>query len=282
MNITMRVLFSFVIGLAACSAGAYADVAAEPSSATYAQEEIAPGPTAPVAVRTTSAVNPSAATATSTALSTNVPSPYSNMSDAEFAGLRRLTAELEGTAQEGLEQGQAKSHGGRYGESHYLGMRKSFSEAAQTLTAQLNNSPVDIRNVHMAIKAMKVLVLDIDDVFVYNPSFLHQLRNWNECKRLLRRIDGTVYREGGLRRVERLWDSNAFMRDVGKFLNVHGLLSGVDDHLHRTNSTGPMDTLVGHHGGGRQVTHVMTLPDASYHGQLANDKSAMNEGVTQY
>ncbi len=247
MKTVMRVFLFFmfgVFGLMAYSTGAYATVAKKPVPAMI--------------------------------------NPYSNVSNQEFANLRRLAAGLENVSREGLKSAQAKSHGGRYGEDVYLGMRKSFEEAAKTLTGVLSKSPVDTRKVHATIRAMKALVLDMDDVFVYNPSYLHQLRNWNECKRILRRIDGTVYREGALRRAERIWYSNVFLRDMGKFLNVHGLLSGVDDHLHRTNSTGPMDTFVGHHGGGRQTTHVMTLPDAGYQGDLANDRSAMNEGVTQY
>ncbi len=232
----------------------------------------APAPAAPAEVQA----------AATEASATNIPNPYTNVSNPEFYLLQELTSELKADANKGLQDAQARGHAGRYGEGNYIEMLKSFAEAAGTLDTTVRTAPVDIRKVHMSIKALKTLVVDLDDVFVYNPGYLNQIRNWNECKRVLRRIDGTVYREGGFRRVERIWDSNQFFRDVGKFLNVHGLFSGVDDQLHRTNPTGPMDTLVGRHGGGRRVAHVWMLPSSTYNSKMTNDRSTFNEGVQQY
>jgi hypothetical protein len=208
--------------------------------------------------------------------------PYTNMTDGEFALLQSFASKLEGSAAEGLEAAQSSSHTGRYGEDNYLDLLQSFADSAGSLSSTLQESPVDIRKVHMAIKALKTLVLDIDDVFVYNAGYLNQIRGWNESKRVLRRIDGLVYREGGLRRFERIWDANDILRDAGSRLNMHGALSNLDDRLHRSDKTASFDKLVGREGGGRKAAHVWTLPDASYSGELANDRSTFNEGLKQY
>lgn len=212
----------------------------------------------------------------------SVPNPYTNVSDPEFYLLQILASELAVDAKTGLAQADADAHVGRYGEENYMAMLKSFSEASDTLDEILHNSPIDIRKVHMTIKALKTLVVDIDDVFVYNPTYLNQMRGWNECKRILRRIDGTVYQEGALRRLQTVIDSNQFMKDIGKFLNMNGSLGRMGDGLHRNNPTGPMDRLVGRHTGARRAATVWMLPSGTYQSQATNPRSDMNEAVQQY
>ena len=302
MKIKSVLSLMLLLGIVCCSVNSYADEGYETAApATAAKEEAVSAPAqpqveqtqAPSAAATASPAQTTAAPVEAAvpaaeeapaipAPSTDVPNPYTNVSNSEFYSLQQLASELKADADKGLRDAEPKEHGGRYGEDNYIAMRKSFAEAAGTLDTTLRTAPVDIRKVHMTIKALKTIVVDLDDVFVYNPGFLNHLRNWNECKRVLRRVDGVVYREGQLRRVERIWDANQFFRDVGKFFNAHGLLSGVEDHLHRTNPTGPMDSLVGRHGGGRRVTHVWMLPSSTYNSQMTNDRSAFNEDVQQY
>ncbi len=253
----------------------------------------APSPTKPYAAPVSEPVQPEGATVATekpvlqpdtsdSSSSAPMTNPYSNVSNPEFSLLQQMAAELKADALHGLDAAQTTLHAGQYGVDNYVEMIKAFADAAETLDSTLRSSPIDIRNVHMTIKALKTLVLDIDDVFAYNPNYLNQLRNWNECKRILRRIDGIVYREGGLRRFESIVDANPWLRSVGKFFNMHGVLSGVEDTLHRNNTTAPMDALVGHHGGGRKATHVWMVANSTYQGELANGSSAMNEGVTQF
>ncbi len=210
-----------------------------------------------------------------------IPNAYSNMSDPEFYLLQQLSAELARVSKQGLDEALADAHEGRYGESNYIEMRQAFHEAADALNAALRTAPVDKAKVDEAIKAMKLLVLDIDDVFVYNAGFLRQMRNWNECKRVLRRMDGLVYREGGLRRLESIWDASTFFNDIGKTLNVHGLLGNMDDGLHKTNPTGQVDSLIGHHTGGRRVATIWMVPNSVVHGSLQNANSDLNDGLAQ-
>ncbi len=237
---------------------------------------------APTPVLTASTSSQKDAAAPAQSLVFNKNNPYTNMSNSEFTLLQKMAAELNANARAGLESATAAEHAGRYGEDNYIAMRKSFSEAAAELSAILSKSPVDAAKVGAVVNTLKALVLDIDDVFVYNPGYLNHLRNWNECKRILRRVDGLIYREGALRRVETIWDSNSLLRGVGQSLNVHGLLSGMEDNFHRTNLTEPIDNWVGRHGGGRGVTHVWMIPCASHRGELLNDRSEFNETVTQY
>ncbi len=211
----------------------------------------------------------------------SVPNAYSNMSDPEFYLLQQLSAELVRVSKQGMDESLADAHEGRYGESNYIEMRQAFHETADALSASVRAAPVDKAKVDQSIKAMKLLVLDIDDVFVYNAGFLRQMRNWNECKRILRRIDGLVYREGGLRRLQSIWDASTFFNEVGQTLNVHGLLGNMDDGLHKTNPTGQVDSLIGHHTGGRRVGTVWMVPNSIVHGSLQNANSDLNDGLAQ-
>lgn len=212
----------------------------------------------------------------------SVPNPYTNVSDPEFFLLQNLASELATVSKTGLDAAESNAHIGRYGEGNYIAMRKAFAEAAATLNDILHNSPIDLRKVHMTIKALKTIVVDLDDVFVYNPNYLNQLRNWNECKRILRRVDGTVYQEGGLRRLQTTIDSNQYMKNTGKFFNMNGFLGNLGDWLHRNNPTGPMDRLVGRYTGCRRVGTVWMLPSGTYQSSLTNARADMNEVVQQY
>ncbi|MFC2149395.1 hypothetical protein ACFLQ8_01715 [Candidatus Auribacterota bacterium] len=199
----------------------------------------------------------------------------------EVGLLKTLAAQLEQSARAEVDKVQALSRTGRYNEDILVTQLSAFLDASQKLNAQLaSTSDPTTSEITPVMNLLKTLVVNTDDVFVYDGGYDHVRRDWNECKRILRRIDGLVYRQGFLRRVQSIVDSNKFFKDVGYFFQVNGLLGKIEDKMHGDKMFKPVNDIVGRHGGGRNTTKVMMVPEPTFRTQATqNSRSAFNEDL---
>lgn len=200
----------------------------------------------------------------------------------EICLLQKLSQQLEDSAKAELDKVQQLSHGGRYNEDTLNTQLNAFLEASKALNAKVAATPPDEAEITPALAEMKSLVLSIDDIFVYESGYDHVRRDWNECKRILRRIDGVVGRGGIFYRIQNILDSNQFCRDVGFFFQTHGLLGKVDDTLHGDKFFKPVTDMVGGHGGGRDTTHVWMVPEPQHKATTTQNRSSFNEDVNEF
>lgn len=202
--------------------------------------------------------------------------------DDEVPLLQKLAAQLEQSANAEIEKVQQLSHGGRYNENDLLTRLNAFSETAKALNAKIATIPIVEADLNQPLSELKSLVLSIDDIFVYEAGYDHVRRDWNECKRILRRIDGIVYREGFLRRFENIIDANQWFKEIGFFLDTHGLLSKTEDKLHGDKMFKPVNDVVGRHGGDRNTTHVWQIAQPQHTSVQTQNRSSFNEDLSEF
>jgi len=202
--------------------------------------------------------------------------------DDEVPLLQKLSAQLEQTAASEVEKVQELSHGGRYNENDLLTQLNAFQETVKNLNGIISKIPIVEADLNQPLTELKALVLRIDDIFVYESGYDHVRRDWNECKRILRRIDGIVYREGLLRRMENIIDANQWFKEIGYFFGMHGALGKAEDALHGDKMFQPVNDVVGRHGGGRNTTNVWQIPQPQHHSVATQNRSPFNEDLSEF
>ncbi|MDP8262569.1 MAG: hypothetical protein P9M13_04620 [Candidatus Ancaeobacter aquaticus] len=207
---------------------------------------------------------------------------YAVIDSNEMGVLQKLCGQLEASAQQEVSKVESLSHAGRYNEDILKTQLISFRDASQKLNAEVTEGTPTAKNLSPVMNELKTLVLNIDDVFVYDAGYDHVRRDWNECKRILRRINGLVYREGVLRRLQNIIDSNEFFKDVGYFFKVHGALGKLEDTLHGDKMFKPINDIVGRHGGGRDTTRVLIVPEPKLNAQSTQNRSSFNEDLNGF
>ncbi|HRZ87325.1 MAG TPA: hypothetical protein P5287_05865 [bacterium] len=196
--------------------------------------------------------------------------------------LINLGKQLQESASSEVEKVTSLTHSGRYNEESLKTQLNAFLCSAKNLNELLAKEPIVELEVKTAVTELKAIVLGIDDIFVYESGYDHVRRDWNECKRILRRIDGVVYREGALRSFEKIIDANQWFKEIGYFLGMHGALSKTEDTMHGDKMFKPVNDIVGHHGGGRNTTEVWQIPQPQFHSQAGQDRSAFNEDLSEF
>ena len=117
---------------------------------------------------------------------------YAVIDSNEMGVLQKLCGQLEASAQQEVSKVESLSHAGRYNEDILKTQLISFRDASQKLNAEVTEGTPTAKNLSPVMNELKTLVLNIDDVFVYDAGYDHVRRDWNECKRILRRINGLV------------------------------------------------------------------------------------------
>jgi hypothetical protein len=202
--------------------------------------------------------------------------------DDEVPLLQKLSAQLVESAASELEKVEQLSRSGRYNESELLTKLNSFAETTKALNTIIQTIPIVEADLNQPMSELKSLVLGIDDIFVYESGYDHVRRDWNECKRILRRLDGVIYRAGVLRRIEHIIDANQWFKEIGYFFGMHGALSKAEDTLHGDKMFQPVNDVVGRHGGGRNTTNVWHIPQPQHHAVATQNRSSFNEDLSEF